>query len=580
MKRIPMAFVFMFILMILSLSIYADTPSGLRIVLPASEEDGEGDDDDTYSYPPEVRYDFPLLPLTSSGWTDFEDLLTNEGYQTARVVFVSNDGNDNTAQIYGISKVTFDSNGMFQPVGTVQPFATITAAYANMRGGYPDILLLNRGDEWTESFDTDGIGRVKSGSSFNERHIIASYGTGVRPQLFESIINARNASYIIISGLRLYTDDWRTADRAIDITGEVYHQLYEDIKVDQHYKNLIQGGTHTLENIALRRCIFTDHSAHDGVFYTAGVNGLLFEENVFFRPREPSSDSRYGRHLYLSPSGEEKHGLTGLILRRNIFNQGERESIDVRAGGLIENNLSLQNDLLTVGGRGGSENSIQTAHIINNVFMQGSPLTNGENELNLINIYNGIVSGNIWTDNTNLGSSVNVINIVGSDTVRVALHIDISNNTIYGFSGDGSARGFTISSDLIDVEDITVQGNEFQYVNGSSQIILHREWQEDLFEGFTYSNNKYFSTAAVGDWFSPGGTFAEWVVLSGETGGEAVQISYTDANRTITTYNSYIGEPGTTEDFMLKVLDQSRYNWNPDYTADAVNDYIREGFDK
>ena len=574
MKRLLIIKTFFIILIFVFgiVTVAADSPSGLRIVHNIEEPEPEPD------LPADVDYDFPSLAQTSYGWTDFEALVESGVYDDARVIFVSESGNDSTGAIYDISDIEFDTDGMFQAVGSINPYRTIAAAYQQIRDGYPDILLFNRGDEWTESIP----GYVKSGRGFYARHIIASYGSGDRPQFFETMINARDSSYLIISGLRLYTNNWETSGRAIEITGDVNHQLYEDLKVDEHYNNKVQGGTDGVSNVAFRRCIFTDHSAHDGVFYAARVTGLLYEGNVFYRPREPSDPDRYGRHLYLSPSGsgDDKHALVGVILRGNIFALGERESVDVRSGGVVDNNLFLQNDLLSIGGRGGSADSLQAVAVTNNVHLEGSPNTNDTNQLNLINIYGGLVSGNIWTDPTNVGSGANAISIMGSETVFVAKNITIRDNLIYGYQGSGSARGLQISSNLEEVENITISSNEFQYVTGSSNIILHRDWQEDRFEGFTYRNNKYYSTSSESDWFIPGDTLNGWIRESGETGAESGRISYPYPDRTIKTYNDSLGGTASTEAFIEEVLNQSRYNWRPAYTAAGANNYIRAGFGK
>lgn len=535
------------------------------------------------------------LPLTEDGWTDFAALIQGDAaaaaqagaYDDARVVFVSSsDGDDATGQIYSILDITFDENGMFQPQGPVNAFATLAEAYTNVRSGYPDILLLKRGDEWAErqTFNSE----LKSGRSITERSIVATYGTGDRPKLYNLYINGRLAQFTIVAGLHSWFDDWLEDNTArfINITNETSkHQLYEDLYSDRQYSNKIQSGADGfIENIVIRRCVFKDYAAWDGIFYTWKVRDFLFEENIFYKPRRARLDDddelyvAHGRHFYLAPFDSQTDTIT---IRRNIFYGGERESIDIRSGGIMDNNLSLKNDLTTIGGRGGSADKIQSAQVVNNVFLEGTPNTSDGNTLNLINIDGGIVRGNIWTDEIDLGIGINTINIVGFEDVHIAKNIDISENIVYGFSGAGAARALTVSSDLQEVENLTIDSNEFQYVNGSAEIILHREWQADRFAGFTYSDNRYYSTAAESGWFTPGGTLAGWIAESGETGAQAGLItSYSDPDRTIRTYNQALGGGADTEEFMLEALKQSRHNWRSEYTACGVNNYIRAGFDK
>jgi len=524
-----------------------------------------------------IIHTFTGLPLTTNGWTDFKALL-RDGYKDSRVIFVSSSkGNDSTGKVYSVSDLAFDENGMFQPIGQINAYKTISEGYAKVRNGYPDILLLKRGDEWAA-----GLGSyARSGRSVRERHIIASYGTGDRPQLFEVMLNARNSSYLIVSGLRFYANDWRTAGRAIDVTGIVTHQLYEDLRLHQHSKDKIQGGT--INNVALRRCTFTNYQGHDGFIYAANVTGLMLEENIFSEPWQKGSpdESRHGRHLYLcaSEAGDGVETLKNVILHGNIFYRGEREGVDIRSGGIIDNNLIIQNDSTYVGGRGGSEDSIHSAKIINNVFLEGPPNINGPNNLIMANIDGGVISGNIWTDGTNLGGSANTINIVGSKNVNIAKNLTVSDNIIYNFSISGG-RAIAISSSLQEVEDIIIRNNELQYTTTSSEIILHRAWSTERFKGFTYSGNKYFSTTGAANWFIPGGTMAGWIKMSGETGAKAIKNNYPDASRNIKTYNAMLGGGASTEAFMAEVLKQSRYYWRSEYSACKVNNYIRSGFGK
>ncbi|NGP53706.1 hypothetical protein [Thioalkalivibrio sp. XN8] len=531
----------------------------------------------------EAIHDFTGLPIDQFGWTDF-GALTASGYDDARVVFVSNEGSDNLGKVYGIGDLTFDDKGMFQPRVQVSAFATIAAANAQMREGYPDILLLRRGDEWSESFTSSSAGRPKSGRSASERQIIASYGAGDRPRLFQGSIDAYSKSYLIVTGLHIYNADWTTAGRALDVNGFPEHQLYEDIRFDRNSKDLIQGGD--IRNVAIRRCFYSHYQAHDGFVFVSKTNGMLFEENVFYEPYQKNypDGSRFGRHLYLSPTvevGGAQDGLKNLILRRNVFFRGEREAADFRAGGLIEDNLFLQNDITMVGGRGGSIDSVQSATIINNVFMQGPPNINSSNILHLINMDGTIVKGNIWTDPRGI-SAANVITITGVSNTYILRNTSILENVVYNYveSPGGVARAVSLSNDFTEVRNVSIQDNEFQFGTGSAEIIMHRDWTGgagDRFSGFSYRGNKYYS-GDTSDIFMPGDNFAGWQSASGETEAEFTRISYPDPQRTIDSYLSGLGLSGGAEEFAAQALSMSRSNWNPSFTAGAVNDYIRAGF--
>ena len=53
---------------------------------------------------------------------------------------------------------------------------------------------------------------------------------------------------------------------------------------------------------------------------------------------------------------------------------------------------------------------------------------------------------------------------------------------------------------------------------------------------------------------------------------------FPDPERDLESYLSSIGETATLEAFLAEARKQSRANWRPELTAQAVNDYIREGF--
>ena len=59
---------------------------------------------------------------------------------------------------------------------------------------------------------------------------------------------------------------------------------------------------------------------------------------------------------------------------------------------------------------------------------------------------------------------------------------------------------------------------------------------------------------------------------------EVDQSGYTDPNRNIDTYSYSIGRTATLASFMTEARKQSKDNWRAQYTAAAVNTYIRNGF--
>lgn len=535
--------------------------------------------DDTPTITPGI-HSVTGLPYDEYGWTDFEEL-TSTGYDDARVVFVSNAGNDTTGSVYGISDVSFDSDGMFQAAGTPNAYATISAAYSQMRTGYPDIILLKRGDEWTEYLGSS----VVSGESASARHIIASYGTATERPLMRHgtgvAFDTGGVSNLIVSGIHTYAHTYATGGgRAVDLLGsDSSNQLFEDCVFERSVSRA-QGGTVFFSGIAFRRCQFIEGDADGSAkFYSSNGDDLLMEENVFYSPELQN------RHLYLSPSGVDDHSLTSVVLKGNIFYESARSGLSIRSGARIENNLILKNDLIIHGGKGGSEGSIQSGDISDNVIMQSATGSNGDGEwgVHLINNDGTTVTGNIWTDPSGITGSSFAISFGVDSVTQIARNIDIAGNIIYSWAQSGTTnRGLVTSWDgFSDVQNVTIRNNDFQFASavGCDEIILHYSWGADRFSGFTYSGNRYYSTTSATDWFIPGGSFSGWVSASGETGAEATEVSYTDTTRNIRTYNASLGGSATDAAFIASVLEQSRQNWLVAYTAGVVNDYIRAGFD-
>lgn len=341
-------------------------------------------------------HSFTGLPVSDAGWTDFSSMVSSGMYNSSRVVFVSStEGDDETGAPGTIENISFDTNGMFQTVGAISPYATITAAYSQVRSGYPDILLLKRGDQWAEGFSSTSAGRPKSGGTSATRHIIASYGAGDRPALVSDTLvpfDIYAAKNLIVSGIGVSTSDWNIGIRAIDIRGASKDILFEDVKSDKNHKNVISDTG--VENIAIRRCIFTEYNAHDGIFYVNKVNNMLFEENIFYKPRDPGVTT-YGRIFYFNPGdGINLNQLQGLLVRGNILYSSERGGVDGRAGGTFDNNLHVQSGF-TMAATGGSGGSLVSGSITNSVFTQGTENTGSGGGLAIRNGDGVIVKGNI-----------------------------------------------------------------------------------------------------------------------------------------------------------------------------------------
>src|SRR6516164_3717349 len=97
------------------------------------------------------------LPLDANGWTIFTPS------SDTRIIYVSDStGNDSTG-------VIGDST---------HPYKTLAQGMSLLRNGYPDWLLLKKGDTWTNQ----ALSNINvSGRSATEPMLFSSYGTGAQP---------------------------------------------------------------------------------------------------------------------------------------------------------------------------------------------------------------------------------------------------------------------------------------------------------------------------------------------------------------------------------------------------------------
>ncbi len=233
-----------------------------------------------------------------------------------------------------------------------------------------------------------------------------------------------------------------------------------------------------------------------------------------------------------------------------------------------------------MGGHGGSSGSIQSGNAISNVFMEGQVNTGDGSGSTFQNIDGAEVAYNIYTDPTNITNGFTVMNFRGDRDRQLAKNQKIHHNIIYGVrGGEGlTARGISHYENEgyppMEIDNIKIYENDIQYVTGSEDVIFI---SNSIVSGAQYYRNRYYSASPVDSWFSVG-HLNDWTTYSEEIDPDNRQINYPDPERTLKTYNVSLGGNADTEEFMIQVLLQSRHSWRSEYTAAAVNNYIRAGF--
>jgi hypothetical protein len=526
----------------------------------------------------------------NGGWTVFTPSVDT------RMVFVSssqgNDSND------GLSQNT--------------PKRTIAAGKALMRNNFPDWLLLKCGDTWDEPIGTWS----NSGRSLTEPTLISSYGTGDRPFLrtgtTDGVVPAylTNPYWVSIVGLHFKAHLYNGTNGAPKGVNWIRHNegfLLEDCYIERYPQNVvIQGFNETNgdqmpnrhTNVRIRRNIISEAyncvnsggssgMSANGLFVT-NVDGILIEENVF--DHNGTVDSIPGAiPIWFRHNGYVCNGNTGVILRGNIIYG--TDSVMMRAGGLVENNLYLENYNALLYGLGIEPEPAGVAGTIRDNVVLGSR-NYGDNTgafvagglcIDMGNISQSLIDNNIFAHNT-LGTAPRPLQVHDDHNYgnyRVVENTTISNNIVYDWGGTTFDINTATGGSNQQPVNLQFVGNIFENSRDTSPLIRHAV--SASLAGVTGSNNHFSSLAGGGSWFQVNGagqTLSQWKasLAPPDTTSSAGATAFPDPNRTITTYQASLGGAPTIAAFITECRLQSRANWRAQYTANAVNEYIRAGF--
>ena len=500
---------------------------------------------------------FTGLPLDSDGWHDLNAII-NGLDSGSRIVYLSDTGNDTTAASAG-DYSPGDSSTPTNP-GSVSAYLTYSAAYARLRDGFSDVLLIEYGTDYTGEID-EYIS--KSGASASAPLIIAAYGDPAdgRPETVK-LFPSDTADYTIISDLKM------------TVAGADYRGNYNLVENCEIYNTVTSAGVGMVHIVfyakysVARRCIFgyvQCYSGHvGGPAEQGGANGFnfgLLEENYHFSGGAGSFPTSSSHNVYLND---------------RVWEPTSRWSTSVGSPGTAyrQRGLGEMTGVLALGPHG-------TGVELDYGF-GGSP------------VYSPHA---VFRQNMNLDSN-GTTSVVWAN-VNTTFAFDFSDNIIEGgtfgiqaeASGYGAGAG-TIEDNIFwnggyptvfnsdeDVEGpIVVQNNDFQR-SGTGAIIGNIGPNTT---GYSFgTGNRYWSETSNHDSWFGGGTEADYVTST----GTSTQVSYTDPGRTIVDYMTSLGEsPSDTADaismFQTGALAQRRGNWVAAYTGPAVINYRREGFDK
>ena len=489
----------------------------------------------------------PPPPSADTGWTPIPPL-----DPAARVIHVSSSTGKNT-------------NTGLSPDSPVESLARGISLLRDQAG---DRLLLKCGDTFAESFGA----WTKSGRSPDQPLLITSYGKGPRPRVVSagtclSILSA-DVHDLALVGLHLTAarrdpaspdfDASAPAGHGVRIIRPVANLLIEDCRADFYSTNftLTSGDAPgaKLTNVRVRRCQILDAWSAAGAFsgqgiYASACDGLLLEESVIdhngWNESIPGATANIFRHnLYLSAAN------SNVIVRGNVIANASSHGLQLRGGGVVEDNLFIDNALhcLLAGAAGHfRRNVVLGGRDIDAVNPRGFGLTlacaDGRAEHNLF-AHKPTTAGAALTVQRNEWTP--------AGPIRAAFVA----NTVYGWSGNGLE--VTADCDLLEFV-----GNDLQRLVAGRKIINIKS----RVGRFQFAANRYDTAERPERRFFLNGAFVapdRWSADTGDT-SRAQAVDYPDAHRTLP------------DDFLAAARAQSRRTWDPAFTATACR-ALRGGF--
>ncbi len=489
---------------------------------------------------------------------------------------------------------------------TSAPVATLAAGYALLRAGTDDELLLERGDTWTTSFP----GWAKSGASATSPMVIGTYGTGNRPVIDTGsgsglIANARaGLSYLVLQGINFIANARDPAlgtvtaaaaaafPMGLQILGPGTGITVEDASFTYFGDGVdIQGFNGLVSNVTIRRSNISSSyctSTHSEGLYAENLTGLTLDQDVFDHNGWNASvagavQTVFDHDVYAYST------VTGLTVTNSVISNAAFAGIMARGGGVIDNNLFLNNAIgVSYGGANGAASTVGgvKGNIENNVFLGDhsvGTLAYGEG-VEIDNTARGAtvtVSGNVFAGDTQhvmaaIGlayayATTNAAATVGLNNVTVA------DNVIHGWNAGLSLSAFTDGgTGLASLNGLKVTGNQVQDV--ATFGVLHANAYSASAEA--WSGNTYSSVWAASQWFYMGTTNTSTAAWKAKVEPTATfkALSYVAPNRTAATYAATLGRPATADAFVAAAAAQSDLSWTSTNTAAAVIAYVKAGF--
>ena len=559
--------------------------------------------------------EFNFYPRETTGWdeTGWSIITPSED---SRLIYVSSStGDDDSAEFYAPRDVEDIRNP-----GLIKPYKTIEEAIKNARQGYPDWILLHKGDSW----EVDGPVHLKGGRSLSERSVFTSYGESIgRPTIVKSgskdILRIwAEIRYVSVVGISFYGIErdpsserfigWGNVPelRGIFIySGDAHEDRMGSILIeDNHFSFLSKAISSTGDaehvDIVIRRNLIRNsynelgHAQGMSAAYTSALleenvfdhNGWLTQQNVKDgKERSQGQATMFNHNTYFTTSMDT-------IFRRNIFlrsssihnkwtaNPPAQDDQVMSRNLIMENNLYVGGEIgISAGGNDDNDNGHRWKNIkiIDNVLMavgrdQPTKRTLGWN-IDATDWDSGLICGNylLHTDNPA------ITNIYGIKLSGHSKNVSIRENTIHGLNTPNTSdtNGAISIVDTDPKSSITVSTNNIQLADSNMRVVI-----TDQLAAVEFNENRYYSGLDDDQWFASEGheyDITDWRAFAADGNSEVTKDVFLEPKRTLETYLNSIGI-GSIDDFVNSLMTQPTGSWNENFSAQKINKYIREGY--
>ncbi len=531
---------------------------------------------------------------------------------TSRIIYVSDtDGDDATAagaRTYGNYIDGSAGAPLFGPgwdprlppselASDLKPYKTITAAYAELRTGNADWMILKRGDTFQRS---STLTITKSGQDATNPQVWAAYGTGARPiwQMTASAnaihatqgsgIPANAYSFIDITDLHV-TGNTTFGSNTFFWQAGGTDLLVENCLFENMGRVSLSPGTADDPNNSFNRFTFrrniSQFHREQGLYMGRTFNAVI-EENIFhhngWNANKGETIFDHNLYLWVSPL------TTPATFRRNISSYASSHGLEQRCGGLCQDNLFITNAIhfsfcLDIGGSpppvGGASGTAELNVCIGNKDTAANP-RGAAIQIGRVNLDGCILQDNI------------VAHFPDPNGNDKFLALDPGNLDWEGLENFTCRRNKMYkASQAIEIDagtrfnilPIVIQDNRW-WDDHTNQVYFYRFFS-DTVSNFSFLGNKYWNpnvttgtnkfrvTTTEEDW-------AAWVTRSGDNGTYAA-FSFVDPTRQVSTYNSVVlGRAEDQDDFISQAIAKlDRYTYDTAYQADVVNAWIRAGYE-